>query len=152
MRPGDKLPSEAELMERYGHSRGRSGSVLDLSPRPAEDTYGPSGVAVHEVSEARTRALPATIFIFRIYNPGHLPARAAPDLVYSLAGKLSDDVLDELKCADQWRSHPVMRKTVVTMRLHSPFTPSLPNSPITSFGFHNRFMAEILSEITTGRR
>ena len=110
------------------------------------------------MSEARTRALLANYFYFRdltIQDIYQLRKQLEPDLVYSLAGKLSDDVLDELKSiTDQYAEPPGdaeedRRHHEIALTFHAKLAEQSDNQLL---GFIIRFMAETLSEVTTGRR
>jgi DNA-binding FadR family transcriptional regulator len=110
------------------------------------------------VSEARTRALLANYFYFRdltIQDIYQLRKQLEPDLVYSLAGKLSDYVLDELKSiTDQYADPPAdaeedRRHHEIALTFHAKLAEKSDNQLL---GFIIRFMAETLSEVTTGRR
>ncbi|MEC7644628.1 MAG: FCD domain-containing protein [Pseudomonadota bacterium] len=161
MRPGDKLPSESELMERYGHSKGtirESMRILEAQGLLKTRTGPGGGSFVHEVSEARTRALLANYFYFRdltIQDIYQLRKQLEPDLVYSLAGKLSDDVLDELKSiTDQYAEPPGdaeedRRHHEIALTFHAKLAEQSENQLL---GFIIRFMADTLSEVTTSRR
>ena len=161
MRPGDKLPSEAELMERYGHSKGTIREAMRILEAQGllKTRTGPGGGSfVHEVSEARTRALLANYFYFRdltIQDIYQLRKQLEPDLVYSLAGKLSDDVLDDLKAiTDKYAEPPGnaeedRRHHEIALTFHAKLAEQSDNQLL---GFIIRFMADTLSEVTTSRR
>lgn len=161
MRPGDKLPSEAELMERYGHSKGTIREAMRILEAQGllKTRTGPGGGSfVHEVSELRTRALLSNYFYFRnltIRDIYQLRKQLEPDMVYHLAGRLDDGVLGELKAiTDEYAEPPGTaeedrRHHEIALTFHAKLAEQSDNQLL---GFIIRFMADTLSEVTTSRR
>lgn len=102
LRPGDRLPSEPELIDRFGRAKGtirEAMRVLEAQGLIKTRTGPGGGNFVHEVSARRAKGLLGNYFYFKdlsVRDIYQLRTALEPELAASLAGKLPDAVLDEL--------------------------------------------------------
>src|SRR6056297_1905703 len=103
LQAGDRLPGEAELIERFGMAKGtirEAMRVLEAQGLIKTRTGPGGGSFVHEVSMERARALLGNYFYFKnltIADIYQLRRVLEPELAASLAGRLPDAVLAELE-------------------------------------------------------
>ncbi|WP_238364489.1 FadR/GntR family transcriptional regulator [Mesobacterium pallidum] len=102
LRPGDRLPSEPELMERFGRSKGtvrEAMRVLEAQGLIKTRTGPGGGNFVHEVSARRAKGLLGNYFYFKdlsVRDIYQLRTALEPELAASLAGQLPETVLEQL--------------------------------------------------------
>jgi len=161
LRGGDRLPGEAELMERFGRSKGTIREAMRILEAQGlvKTRTGPGGGSfVHEVSRVRAQALLGNYFYFRdltlqdIYQMRRL---LEPELAASLAGMLSADQLAALEAVTDVYRHPATSaeeervQHVESLRFHRLLAEYAGNELL---GFMIGFMAQILTEMTVYRR
>ncbi|WP_080457736.1 FadR/GntR family transcriptional regulator [Roseovarius sp. A-2] len=161
LKRGDRLPSEAELMTRFGMAKGTIREAMRILEAQGliKTRTGPGGGSfVHEVSKERARALLGNYFYFKdltIADIYQLRSVLEPELAASLAGVLSDDALDALRAniaefdtpaadAEQERE-----RHIVSLRFHAMLAAQSSN-PLLEFLID--FMACMLSDLTVYRR
>jgi DNA-binding FadR family transcriptional regulator len=159
--PGDRLPGEQELIERFGMSKGTIREAMRLLEAQGlvKTRPGPGGGSfVHEVSEARARALLGNYFYFKnltIADIYQLRVALEPELAASLAGRLTEAQLAALEAniaryeapptsADEDRA-----QHVASLDFHRMLAGWAQNALL---GFLIGFMASMLSDLTVHRR
>jgi len=159
--PGDRIPSEAELIERFSMAKGTIREALRLLDAQGlvKSRTGPGGgTFVHAVSTERAEALLANYFYFKdlkISDIYQLRRVLEPELVASLAGQLPIRVLHELEDILDSYSEPASTdeqerdQHVASLRFHKVLADQTEN-PLLSFAIG--FMLTILSDITVSRR
>jgi len=161
LQPGDKLPSEAELMALFGMAKGtirEATRILEAQGLVKTRTGPGGGCFVHEVSEIRTRALLSNYFYFRhltIKDIYQLRKQLEPELVAELAGRLDKEAIAALRAiTDEYKRPPQNKEEdrlhhEAALRFHACLAQHSTNQLL---GFIIGFMAEVLSEVTTNRR
>jgi len=102
LQAGDRLPGEAELIDRFGMSKGTIREAMRILEAQGliKTRTGPGGGSfVHEVSRQRAKALLGNYFYFKDLTIGdiyQLRLILEPELAAALAGTLSNHVLEEL--------------------------------------------------------
>ncbi|GHE05631.1 GntR family transcriptional regulator [Allgaiera indica] len=161
LQPGDRLPSEPELIERFGMAKSTIREAMRLLEAQGlvRTRTGPGGGSfVHEVSRARAQALLGNYFYFKdltIRDIYQLRRALEPELAASLAGKLSQDVLARLE--QTLHAYDVPARTleeeraqhVDSLRFHAILAEAAENELL---GFIIGFMTSVLSDITVTRR
>jgi len=100
MQAGDRLPGEVELIERFGMAKGTIREAMRILEAQGliKTRTGPGGGSfVHEVSRQRAKALLGNYFYFKDLTIGdiyQLRLTLEPELAASLAGKLSEGILE----------------------------------------------------------
>lgn len=159
--PGDRLPGEAELIERFGMAKGTIREAMRILEAQGlvKTRTGPGGGSfVHEVSEERARALLGNYFYFKnltIADIYQLRRVLEPELAASLAGTLSDDQLARLE--SNLRDYAVPARSVeeereqhvASLRFHALLAEMSGNALL---GFLIRFMATMLTDLTVYRK
>jgi GntR family transcriptional repressor for pyruvate dehydrogenase complex len=158
---GDRLPSEPELIERFGMAKGtirEAMRILEAQGLVKSRTGPGGGTFVHEVSRERARALLSNYFYFKNLTIGDIyQVRLAlePELASSLAGTLSDEVIAELEANIATYSEPSKSleeerdQHVASLRFHALLAK---NSPNPLLGFVIDFMVQLLSDLTVYRK
>ncbi|WP_256373028.1 FadR/GntR family transcriptional regulator [Pseudoruegeria sp. HB172150] len=161
MRPGDRLPGEAELIERFGMAKGtirEAMRILEAQGLVKTRTGPGGGTFVHEVSRQRAKALLGNYFYFKnltIDDIYRLRRALEPELVASLAGKMSEDVLAQLEATIGEYSEPSKsieeerEQHIASLRFHAILAEQSDN-PLLSFIID--FMVNLLSDLTVYRR
>ncbi|GAA5068268.1 FCD domain-containing protein [Roseibacterium beibuensis] len=161
LQKGDRLPSEAELMERFGMAKGTIREAMRILEAQGliETRTGPGGGSfIGEVTADRAKALLANYFYFNelsVADIYQLRRVLEPELAASLAGKLSDDQLAALEAVVA--QYPEPAKTAEEER----------DQHVASLAFHRRlanfstnpllafvvsFMGRILTDLTVYRQ
>jgi DNA-binding FadR family transcriptional regulator len=155
--PGQRLPSEADLMARFHMAKGTIREAIRLLEAQGlvKSRTGPGGgVFVHQVSEDRAAALLGNYVYFAhptIDDIYQLRAALEPELAASLAGRLDAAQLDRLEAViaesaatdtDEAARH------AASLRFHAELA-ALSGNPLLRFVI--RFLAELLSEVTVAR-
>ncbi|MGI3171528.1 FadR/GntR family transcriptional regulator [Pseudooceanicola sp. C21-150M6] len=161
LRGGDRLPGEAEMMERFGRSKGTIREAMRILEAQGlvKTRTGPGGGSfVHEVSGERARALLGNYFYFRdltLHDIYSLRRMMEPELAASLAGKLREDQLATLEeIAERYR-HPATTaeeeraQHVASLLFHQRLAGYAENELL---GFIIGFMAQILTDMTVYRK
>jgi len=160
--PGDRLPNEAELIQRFGMAKSTIREAMRILEAQGliKTRTGPGGGSfVHEVSKERASALLGNYFYFKnltVADIYQLRQILEPELAASLAGKLSEDVLQELQAniaatyieppqsLDEEREYHL-----ASLRFHALLAEHAQNALL---GFLIDFIANILSELTVVRK
>lgn len=160
LQAGDRLPSEPELIERFGMAKGTIREAMRILEAQGliKTRTGPGGGSfVHEVSKERARALLGNYFYFKnltIADIYQLRRVLEPELAASLAGQLSEDVLDELEANIATYSEPAKTldeergQHIASLRFHALLAEQSDNELL---GFVIDFMISILSDLTVYR-
>ncbi len=158
---GDRLPSETELIKRFGMSKGTIREAMRILEAQGliRTRTGPGGGSfVHEVAEDRARALLWNYFYFKDLSMAdiyQLRIILEPELAASVAGKLTEDQLAELegivaRYAEPPKSQEEERdQHVASLQFHQHLASCADNVLL---GFLVGFMARMLSDITVKRR
>lgn len=161
LKAGDRLPGEAELIERFGMAKGTIREAMRLLEAQGliKTRTGPGGGSfVHEVSKERARALLGNYFYFKhlsIADIYQLRRALEPELAATLAGRLSETVLGELESivaayAEPARSAEEERaQHVASLRFHALLAAQSGNALL---GFLIDFMVSMLSDLTVYRK
>lgn len=158
---GDRLPSEPELIERFGMAKGtirEAMRILEAQGLVKSRTGPGGGTFVHEVSKERARALLGNYFYFKdltIRDIYQLRRVLEPELAASLAGKLSEDVLAQLEDIIAEYAKPATtlegerEQHVASLRFHALLAEQADNALL---GFLIDFMVNMLSDLTVYRK
>ena len=158
---GDRLPGEAELIERFAMSKGTIREAMRLLEAQGliETRTGPGGGSfVGEVSEERARALLSNYFYFKslsIADIYQLRRQLEPELAASLAGELDEDQLAELEGLINRYPRPAATpeeerdQHVASLAFHARLA-QFSDNPL--LGFFIGFISQILSDLTVYRR
>lgn len=158
---GDRLPGEAELIERFGMAKGTIREAMRILEAQGlvKTRTGPGGGSfVHEVSRQRAKALLGNYFYFKNLTIGdiyQLRLALEPELAASLAGRLSEATLRELedniatysepaRTLDEERAHHI-----ASLRFHARLAEEAHNPLL---GFVIDFMVNLLSDLTVYRK
>jgi DNA-binding FadR family transcriptional regulator len=161
LRAGDRLPSEPELIDRFGMAKGTIREAMRILEAQGlvKSRTGPGGGSfVHEVSRERARALLGNYFYFKDLTIGDIyQMRRAlePELAASLAGNLPDEAIAELEANIASYSEPSQSleeerdQHVASLRFHALLAEHAANSLL---GFTIDFMVQLLSDLTVYRK
>jgi len=157
----DRLPSEPELIERFGMAKGtirEAMRILEAQGLVKSRTGPGGGTFVHEVSKQRARALLGNYFYFKdptIRDIYQLRRVLEPELAASLAGRLSEEVLGQLEAIIREYDAPAQTveeeraQHVASLRFHALLAEQADNPLL---GFLIDFMANMLSDLTVYRK
>ena len=160
-RPGDRLPSEAELIERFAMAKGtirEAIRILEAQGLVKSRTGPGGGVFVHQVSEERATALLGNYFYFQhltIDDVYRIRVVLEPELAASLAGKLSEAQLSALEEVMTCYSEPARTaeeervQHLASLRFHALLA-EMSSNPLLRFLI--RFTANMLADITVSRK
>jgi DNA-binding FadR family transcriptional regulator len=158
---GDRLPSEPELIERFGMSKGtirEAMRILEAQGLVKSRTGPGGGTFVHEVSKERARALLGNYFYFKdltIRDIYQLRRVLEPELAAALAGRLSATVLGRLEAIIGEYDAPAKdveeerEQHVASLRFHALLAEQADNALM---GFLIDFMVNMLSDLTVYRK
>ena len=161
LQAGDRLPGEAELIERFGMAKGtirEAMRVLEAQGLIKTRTGPGGGSFVHEVNRQRAKALLGNYFYFKDLTIGdiyQLRLTLEPELAATLAGKLSEDALGQLEETIAEYSEPAKtlneerEQHVASLRFHAILAEQAKN-PL--MGFVIDFMVNLLADLTVYRR
>ncbi|ARE40732.1 Transcriptional regulator, GntR family [Rhodovulum sp. P5] len=161
LRPGDRLPGEAELMQRFGRAKGTIREAMRILEAQGliRTRTGPGGGSfVHEVSRHRAKALLGNYFFFKDLTIGDiykLRLALEPELAAELAGKLSDATLSALQDTIAEYDTPSTSleeerlQHVNSLRFHAILAEQSDNPLL---GFVIDFMVSLLSDLTVHRQ
>lgn len=159
--PGDRLPTEADLMARFGMAKGtvrEAIRILEAQGLVKSRTGPGGGVFVHSVSEARAAALLGNYFYFRqlsVDDIYQIREALEPELAAGLAGRLTENQLQALEAVTQDYAQPARTaeeervQHIASLRFHALLA-EMSDNPLLRFLI--RFTANMLSEITVSRR
>ena len=112
LQAGDRLPAEGNLIERFGMSKGTIREAMRILEAQGliRTRTGPGGGSfVDEVSSQRAKALLGNYFYFKELTIGDiykLRLTLEPELAASLAGNLSEEVLQLLETNMEQYAYP----------------------------------------------
>lgn len=161
LQAGDRLPAEANLIERFSMSKGTIREAMRILEAQGliKTRTGPGGGSfVHEVSRQRAKALLGNYFYFKDLTIGdiyQLRLKLEPELAASLAGKLSDEVLETLEANVAAYADPANNldeeraQHIASLRFHGILAEQAKNPLL---GFIVDFMVNILSDLTVYRQ
>ncbi|WP_074221628.1 FadR/GntR family transcriptional regulator [Rhodovulum sp. ES.010] len=161
LRPGDRLPGEADLMDRFGMSKGTIREAMRILEAQGliRTRTGPGGGSfVHEVSRQRAKALLGNYFYFKNLTLGdiyQLRLALEPQLAAALAGTLSEEVLTRLEAniaaydAPSASLDEEREQHVNSLKFHAILAEQAENQLL---GFIIDFMVSLLSDLTVYRR
>ncbi len=160
-RPGDRLPSETELIRRFAMAKGtirEAIRILEAQGLVKSRTGPGGGVFIHQVSDERAAALLGNYFYFQqltIDDIYQIRATLEPELAASLAGRLSATQLASLEEVMTAYVEPASspeeerEQHVASLRFHALLA-EMSDNPLLRFLI--RFTASMLSDITVARR
>jgi DNA-binding FadR family transcriptional regulator len=159
--PGDRLPGEQGLIERFGMSKGTIREAMRILEAQGliRTRTGPGGGSfVHEVSEARARALLWNYFYFKSPTIGdiyELRIALEPELAFALAGRLGEEELAELEAIlARYETPPEdvdseRAQHIASLDFHQRLA-GFAENPL--LGFLIGFTARLLADLTVQRR
>lgn len=159
--PGDRLPSELELIAQFGMAKGtirEAIRILEAQGLVKSRTGPGGGVFVHQVSEERATALLGNYFYFQhltIDDVYQIRTVLEPELAASLAGKLSEDQLGALKDVMTCYREPARsaeeerQQHIASLKFHALLA-EMSGNPLLRFLI--RFIANMLADITVSRK
>lgn len=159
--PGDRLPSESELIERFGMAKGtirEAIRILEAQGLVKSRTGPGGGVFVHRVSEERATALLGNYFYFQhltIDDVYQIRAALEPELAAALAGKLTETQLRALEEVMTCYSEPARTaeeeraQHLASLRFHAMLA-EISGNPLLRFLI--RFIVNMLADITVSRK
>jgi DNA-binding FadR family transcriptional regulator len=161
MQPGDRLPSETDMMARFSMSKGTIREAMRILEAQGliKTRTGPGGGAfVHEVSRDRAKALLGNYFYFKNLTIGDIyQMRRALEPVNAafLAGKLPATVLRQLEEITTSYDKPAQsaeeerEQHLASLRFHALLAEQSHNPLL---GFIIDFMVKLLADITVYRQ
>ena len=161
LKPGDRLPGEAELIAQFGMSKGTIREAMRLLQAQGlvETKTGPGGGSfVGEVSRERANALLANYFYFRdvsIDDIYQVRIALEPEQAAKLAGCLAESQLAELEAIMAEYADPAAdaeeerRQHVASLRFHARLSDFGQNALLS---FFINFMSQILTDLTVYKR
>ncbi|WP_255471570.1 FadR/GntR family transcriptional regulator [Poseidonocella sp. HB161398] len=161
MRPGDRLPTEAEMIADFAMSKGtirEAMRILEAQGLVKSRTGPGGGTFVHAVSTERARALLSNYFYFRdltIADVYQMRRTLEPELVGALAGRLPPEVLDALEAVTDRYARPAQTleeerdQHVASLEFHALLAAQADN-PLQ--GFVIGFTVQLLTGITLERQ
>lgn len=161
MQPGDRLPSEHDMMARFGMAKGTIREAMRILEAQGliKTRTGPGGGAfVHEVSRDRAKALLGNYFYFKNLTIGdiyQMRRSLEPENAASLAGTLSVEVLGKLEDIIALYTSPAQtpeeerEQHLASLRFHALLADQSHNPLL---GFIIDFMVKLLSDITVYRQ
>lgn len=161
LQAGDRLPGEAELIDRFGMSKGTIREAMRILEAQGliKTRTGPGGGSfVHEVSRQRAKALLGNYFYFKnltIDDIYRLRLALEPELAASLAGNLSEEVLRQLESNIAEYSEPATtldeerQHHIGSLHFHALLAEQSANPLL---GFIIDFMVNLLSDLTVYRK
>lgn len=161
LQAGDRLPGEAELIERFAMAKGTIREAMRILEAQGliKTRTGPGGGSfVHEVSPERARALLGNYFYFKnltIADIYQLRRTLEPELAASLAGKLPEETLAELEANIATYARPAQtldeerEQHIASLRFHALLAAQSENALLS---FLIEFMVNMLSDLTVYRK
>ncbi|MCC5984861.1 MAG: FadR family transcriptional regulator [Rhodobacteraceae bacterium] len=161
LQPGDRLPSEADLIERFAMAKGtirEAVRILEAQGLVKSRTGPGGGVFVHQVSEDRAAALLGNYFYFRQLSIDDIyTVREAlePELAASLAGRLDAGQMAALEAVVARYAEPARTpeeeraQHLDSLRFHALLAEMSGNALLR---FLIRFTANMLSDVTVSRQ
>ena len=159
--PGDRLPSELELIAQFGMAKGtirEAIRILEAQGLVKSRTGPGGGVFVHQVSEERATALLGNYFYFQhltIDDVYQIRAVLEPELAASLAGTLNEEQLGALEDVMTCYREPARsaeeerQQHIASLKFHALLA-EMSGNPLLRFLI--RFIANMLADITVSRK
>ncbi|MFU8825116.1 FadR/GntR family transcriptional regulator [Yoonia sp.] len=159
--PGERLPSETEMIARFGMAKGtirEAIRILEAQGLVKSRTGPGGGVFVHQVSEERATALLGNYFYFQhltIDDVYQIRAVLEPELAAGLAGKLTPAQLaaleDVMTCyaAPAENAEEERAQHIASLRFHALLA-EMSGNPLMRFLI--RFVTNMLADITVSRK
>jgi len=160
LKKGDKLPNESAMIEQFAVSKGtvrEALRILEAQGLIVTKTGPGGGSMVGQVSTERARSLLANYFYFQdlsIADIYQVRKALEPELVASLAGKLSETQLAELQDIAERNPMPATsaeeekEEHIASLVFHKRLADFADNRLL---GFVIGFMAQILTDLTVYR-
>lgn len=161
LKPGDKLPNEAEMIALFSVSKGtvrEATRILEAQGLILTRTGPGGGSFVDKVSAERARSLLGNYFYFQnlsLADIYQMRKALEPELVAGIAGRLSDDQIDDLAHLVGQHDTPAqsaeeeIQEHVSSLAFHAKLAEFADNRLL---GFIIAFMAEMLTEMTVYRK
>lgn len=161
LQSGDRLPGEAEMIERFGMSKGtirEATRILEAQGLVRTRTGPGGGTFLHEMSNDRAQALLSNFFYFRdlsLKDIYEIRLVLEPEIAANLAGNLSNEQLQELADAMQAYAEPATTadqerlQHVASLRFHAMLA-GMSDNPLMAFII--AFVAKTLSDLTVYRK
>jgi DNA-binding FadR family transcriptional regulator len=161
MQPGDRLPSETEMIARFGMAKGTIREAMRILEAQGliETRTGPGGGSfVGEVSADRAKALLANYFYFKnlsVADIYQLRRVLEPELAASLAGRLDEAQLGALEAVMAQYPEPARdaeeerAQHIASLAFHRRLANFSDNALL---AFVVSFMGRILTDLTVYRR
>lgn len=161
LRPGDRLPSEADLMAALGKSKGTVREAMRMLAAQGliRTRTGPGGGAfVDDVSRDHAMTMLSNFFYFRdlsLADLYQLRIRLEPEVAAMVAGRIPAETLARFRAETARFDHPPrdlveeQAQHVASLAFHRELAELCPN-PLLSFIVG--FIAKILSDLTVIRR
>ncbi len=160
LRPGDRLPGESELIGHFGMAKGTIREAMRILETQGliRTRTGPGGGSfVNEVPRDRAKMLLGNYFYFhdlRVDDIYQLRCLLEPELAAGLAGKLSPEVLAELRAIIRRYDAPSQSpqeerdQHIASLEFHKVLAREAQNPLL---GFILDFLATMLSDLTVWR-
>lgn len=161
MQPGDRLPSEPILIEKLGRSKGTVREAMRILEAEGlvRTRTGPGGGAfVDRSSDEQIMALMANHFYFEaltLRDIYQLRLALEPELAASLAGRLTEQALEDLQAQMVFYANPPRNaeeereQHVASLAFHRQLARHSPNPLL---GLMIRFLARFLTDLTIRQR
>ncbi|MBT9384985.1 FCD domain-containing protein [Pseudooceanicola sp. CBS1P-1] len=161
MKPGDRLPSEPEMIETFGMAKGTIREAMRILEAQGliRTRTGPGGGSfVHAVSTERATALLGNYFYFQDLTIGdayQMRRALEPELVAALAGRLSEEALAELEALTEDYASPAATpeeeraQHVASLKFHALLAAQGENRLLS---FVIEFTVKLLTDITVSRQ
>ncbi|MCA0043949.1 FadR/GntR family transcriptional regulator [Celeribacter litoreus] len=161
MKPGDRLPNEAQLIETFAMAKGTIREAMRLLQAEGlvVTRTGPGGGSfLAETSRDRANALLSNYFYFQDLSVDDIYAvrlLLEPELVAGLAGRLTEDQISSLEAVMEDYARPAenseeeRKQHVASLRFHALLAEYSANKVL---GFFIGFMSQILTDLTVFRK
>jgi DNA-binding FadR family transcriptional regulator len=161
LEPGDRLPGEAALIDRFGMSKGTIREAMRLLQAQGlvVTKTGPGGGSfVGAVTRDRAHALLANYFYFRNVSIDDIYAVRIvlePEMAAALAGRLTSDQISRLEAIMSAYAAPARDQQeeraqhIASLRFHAQLAEFADNKLL---GFFIGFMSQILTDLTVYKR
>ena len=161
LQPGDRLPSEPDMIDRFRMSKGtirEAMRLLQAQGLVATKTGPGGGSFVGEVTTDRAHALLANYFYFKnvsIDDIYQIRVALEPENAAALAGRLTSDQVTQLREIMERYKQPAetaaeeRRQHIDSLLFHAKLAEFSENALL---GFIIGFLAEILTELTVYKR
>ena len=161
LKPGDRLPNEAQLIEKYQMAKGtirEATRILEVQGLVRTRTGPGGGCFVHDVSENRAMALLTNFFHFKdmsIKQIYQIRKILEPEVAAELTGKLDVEEIEELhKILSTYSVSPKTLEDekahhIAALKFHEKLAEFSKNALLS---FIIKFMIKVLSETTINKK